>query len=774
MNIIERTVGKRSSGSNKVLSILVAAIFVLSMPNLAAFAEGVTEDKEQIPASAQSSNLEKKDAVVADAIISLKATIALVVVDGVAITTDTLSVSTTEDFVFTLSADTGFAISDVSALNTATDKKVTVKDSSGTYTIAAKDITTALKISVTALALPSPEPAAKTIQAPQLQSDIVPADAPQTFTLEVEYLYPTGDHALNTYSAEYVSGETFQALVPQLAGYDATCVGYTIQYDPIIGYFITGTITQDTNIKVTYTPQAVTYKVTHKFEQLNGTYLDEIDTVPSTVGQWTSAEPKVRAGYTSTIPSNVILVDNTTDIVITYTLNTYKLSYNSNAGSYVSPSYAKYGATTTVTSTVPTKNGYTFAGWFKDVALTQAAGASVVITADTTLYAKWTPQQVTYTVVFWKQKVTDSKTAPNASKTYDYAESAVGRTATVGASVTPTAADQSKSYTGFNYNGAKSVAVTVAADGTSVLNVYYDRALMTLNFYTKTGNNWNINQTFTGLYGSTLAQNSYTWPTGYSWNNQQNGGGTTTTFLDAFIFPSGGTTFNLYGQGIQTGATIRHYKQDVGTSNYTLANTVQASGNATFNFTNKYTGFSVAQYRTSSNGTSWSSWTNCSPGTSVSNYTYLEIRHTRNTYNLAYYNYNTVSNTLTVPYQSLLGSYASYTPPHPAGLPSYYAFVGWYKDPSLTTLFNFATETMPLSGVTVYAKWAAPIYNVSFDTVGGTPVSPQTITAGQSALAPADPIKNGYEFQGWYTDTSYATPYDFNAPITQSKVIYAK
>ena len=777
MTTLDKSVGKKGSLSNKLLSLFVCTVLVLSMPNISAFGEVASGDQGQGSSSSGqgSGDQQAGSDAVQEAVVSIQAVNAHIVVDGTAVTASTVKVSAGEDFSFTVQADAGFEVRSVSATDSATGATVAITDSAGVYTVAAKDVGSTLVVTVTASAVQEQKAATQTLQDPQAQPEIVAADASETVTLTVEYFYSTGGRASNTWQSEYVPGESFQAPVPQLAGYNASCAGYTIQYDSGTGtYYIAGTITQDTAATVIYTPQDVTYKVTHKFEQLNGTYNDEVDTVNSTVGQWTTAQAKVRAGYTSTAPVNVVLVDNSTDIVIIYTLDTHKLSYNSNGGSYVSPSYAKYGATVAVTSTVPAKNGYTFAGWYKDSALTQPAGASLVLTAETVLYAKWTPKSVGYTVVFWKQKVTDSKTATNAQKTYDYAESATGRTATVGTSVSPTSADQSKSYTGFTYNGTNSVSVTVAADGTTVLNVYYDRNLMTLNFYTRSGSNWSISQTFTGLYGSTLASNNYTWPTGYSWNEQQNGFGTTQTFLDAFIFPDAGTTYNLYGQNTQSGSTIRHYKQNIdGTWNSTATNEVSASG-GTFNITNKYNGFTVAQYRTYRNS-NWSSWQNCSPGDTVSSgYTILEVRHTRNNYNLAYYNYNTISNTVSVPYQSLLGSYATYTPPHPAGLPSYYAFIGWYKDPTLTTLFNFATETMPSSGVTVYAKWAAPIYSISFETAGGTPVAPQNITAGQTATAPADPTREGYEFQGWYTDSTYSTPYDFNAPITQNTVIYAK
>ena len=43
----------------------------------------------------------------------------------------------------------------------------------------------------------------------------------------------------------------------------------------------------------------------------------------------------------------------------------------------------------------PTREGYTFAGWYTDEACTEAYDFSVAVTADMTLYAKWVKNAVT-------------------------------------------------------------------------------------------------------------------------------------------------------------------------------------------------------------------------------------------------------------------------------------------------------------------------------------------------------------------------------------------
>ena len=66
-------------------------------------------------------------------------------------------------------------------------------------------------------------------------------------------------------------------------------------------------------------------------------------------------------------------------------------------GSAVSAQVIKYGEKATQPTPAPTATGYTFGGWYKEAGCTNAWDFSTdTVTADTTLYAKWTP--ITYTV----------------------------------------------------------------------------------------------------------------------------------------------------------------------------------------------------------------------------------------------------------------------------------------------------------------------------------------------------------------------------------------
>lgn len=65
-------------------------------------------------------------------------------------------------------------------------------------------------------------------------------------------------------------------------------------------------------------------------------------------------------------------------------------------------------------------------------------------------------------------------------------------------------------------------------------------------------------------------------------------------------------------------------------------------------------------------------------------------------------------------------------------------------------------------------------YTVKFDTDGGSAVSSKTVTRNSKAVEPADPTKDGYTFDGWYSDKNFTTVYDFNQPVTKNLTLYAK
>ncbi len=336
---------------------------------------------------------------------------------------------------------------------------------------------------------------------------------------------------------------------------------------------------------------------------------------------------------------------------------------NGKGATYNAPRFIKSGQVTSEADLLDmVRKGYTFKGWYTgapSVVGGEPTGSSFVfgqpLTATTTVYAKWeTNETADYTVIVWKQNVDGEE--------YDFKESVLVKNARVGS--TPAVVNESGAVTGGTYTGetgfhfkeTDQADQTVAPEGNTVVNVYWDRNEITFNFNTygytytpTTGNNgtqyglvdgeyvelwrgmtgtwylegtltayrgtrytrsggWTIYTTMTGLYGSTLEANDYEWPTEYDWyeTGGNNGvtSGTRTTFLDAFLPASASTTVNFYGSTPAGSNHIYFYKQNANGNGYTLANTVNTDATG-FNLSDKYNGFKCVAWNTSNNTNNW-------------------------------------------------------------------------------------------------------------------------------------------------------------------------
>ena len=108
------------------------------------------------------------------------------------------------------------------------------------------------------------------------------------------------------------------------------------------------------------------------------------------------------------------------------------------------------------------------------------------------------------------------------------------------------------------------------------------------------------------------------------------------------------------------------------------------------------------------------------------------------------------------------------TPPIVEG----FTFDGWYADENRTIEFDF---TKPItSNTTVYAKWTAKDYEVSFITEHSDAPASQNVKYNGTADDPGKLSAEGYTFIGWYTDETYAKEFDFTKPITSNTTVYAK
>jgi uncharacterized repeat protein (TIGR02543 family) len=77
----------------------------------------------------------------------------------------------------------------------------------------------------------------------------------------------------------------------------------------------------------------------------------------------------------------------------------------------------------------------------------------------------------------------------------------------------------------------------------------------------------------------------------------------------------------------------------------------------------------------------------------------------------------------------------------------------------------------------LHARWvksgdAQSAYTVTFNSAGGSAVASQIVADGDRATRPADPTREGYMFQGWFTENGGR--YDFDMPVTGDVLLVAK
>ena len=75
-----------------------------------------------------------------------------------------------------------------------------------------------------------------------------------------------------------------------------------------------------------------------------------------------------------------------------------------------------------------------------------------------------------------------------------------------------------------------------------------------------------------------------------------------------------------------------------------------------------------------------------------------------------------------------------------------YTFGGWNKVDG--TAWDYASDKVT-DNITLYAKWTANTYTITFDTAGGSEIAPITQDYDTAITAPADPTRKGYTFKGW-------------------------
>ena len=105
-----------------------------------------------------------------------------------------------------------------------------------------------------------------------------------------------------------------------------------------------------------------------------------------------------------------------------------------------------------------------------------------------------------------------------------------------------------------------------------------------------------------------------------------------------------------------------------------------------------------------------------------------------------------------------------------------HTFAGWYSDAEFNTEVTSISATRT-GDVTLYAKFTANRYNISYELNGGTndATNPADYTYGIGVTGFADASKTGYNFDGWYSDAAFTTRVtEISATDMGNKTLYAK
>lgn len=334
-----------------------------------------------------------------------------------------------------------------------------------------------------------------------------------------------------------------------------------------------------------------------------------------------------------------------------------------------------------------------------------------------------------------------------------------------------------------------SETVTIDADGTTVLNVYFVRKEFTLTFNYRTPGDWDDRggtektEKITARWGADILDQ-------YNQIKENSGNGIMwsknstsqyemkyTSYFE--IMPSANATYYLYRTSGDLTNKMSYFCADLNGEYQLKFSLVFSSDWEYFTVTEqedyfKFEGFEIRRDLSAKEGDS------CQDA---------KFYYDRKTYDLKFYSASrtTTDKAVSVKYQKNLGEYY-YTPTNkPANMESDAVFVGWYLNPECTGQpYDLAKHTMPAANVALYAKWVNGLYTVktftddskktlyTYDGYNG--VQDSIVKYTTAPVTPTAPTKDGYVFAGWfYKDTDGSEqPFSFTMPITQDYNLYPK
>ena len=436
--------------------------------------------------------------------------------------------------------------------------------------------------------------------------------------------------------------------------------------------------------------------------------------------------------FTTMPESNITLYAKwTEDIVPTKTI-----SFETNGGSAVTAITEEVGSVVTA-PTAPTRMGYSFDGWYSDVALTTSYTFSTMPSDDFTLYAKWTINN--YTITF---NSNDGSAVANITAAYLTAVTA------------PTAPTKlGHTFGGWYSDVALTTSYTFSTMPAENITLY---AKWTANQYTITfnSNDGSAVASLVAAYLSTVSAPTAPTRMGYTFDGWYSDVALTTayTFL---TMPA--NDFTLYAKWTPTQYTIVFNEN---------------GGTAVTDITQAYLTAVTAPTAPTKLGHTFGGWYSDALLTTPYTFTtmpYLGLelfaKWTVNSYTITFEeNGGTAVTDITQDYMTAV---TQPTNPTKEG----FVFVNWHSNIELTSSYTFAT--MPAENITLYAKWVYKEYAIHY--VDGSNVIPPTmIKAFDPIVLIANPVRPGYDFEGWFNEELLINPFTLTVMPEEDITIYAK
>ena len=375
-----------------------------------------------------------------------------------------------------------------------------------------------------------------------------------------------------------------------------------------------------------------------------------------------------------------------------WTINQYTITFDTDGGSYIAPITQDYNTAITAPAD-PTKTGYTFAGWDKTIPATMPA-------EDVTIKAQWTINQ--YTITF----DTDGGSTIDAI-TQDYGTKIIAP------------ADPTK--TGYVFAGwDRDIPETMPAENLHIKAKWnpeqYTITWVVDGVETKTTVEYNTMPSYGENNPTKAATAEYSYVF-ISWEPELAPATENATYTAQFKEVPNVYTITWDIDGVKT------------TQDAAYGEAINAPENPTKEgYT--FTGWMIDEGE-------------ALPETMPAHNIVATAQWAKNKYKLTFTAEGYVEEPADVEWGADIHA--------PAGVSKEgHTLEGWYyTDGEEEKKFDFETDKMPMHDLTLTAKWTVNRYTITFNTDGGTEIAPITLDYGAEITAPAAPTKAGYTFKEW-------------------------